>query len=485
MSQPRKSRSRDRLHARILLIAALGLILEGPVMAQTLTTLHDFTMLDSVTNSSATNSDGARPTAGLVLSANTLYGTAANGGTSGNGTVFAVSTDGTGFTNLHNFSATTDGAHPTAELILSGNTLYGTASGGGGSGRGTVFAVNTDSTGFTNLHNFADFNAHYPTNSDGANPYAGLILSGDTLYGTATNGGSGGHGTVFAVKTNGMGFTNLHSFIATLNSDPSAALILSLDTLYGTTQRGGLSSWGAVFAVSTNGTGFTNLYSFTELSLMGGTNTDGVIPTAGLILPGNTLYGTASGGGTSNKGTVFALNTDGTGFTNLHNFTNDPGLANSDGASPNARLLLSGGTLYGTTAMGGASSNGTIFAVNTDGTRFRTLYHFTGGDDGAAPKAGLALSGSTLYGTTTAGGAWGNGTIFGLFIPPELAITPVGQNVILTWPTNYDGFTLQSATNLGSSAVWTTNLPAAVVVDGQNTVTSVITGTQQFYRLGQ
>ena len=102
-------------------------------------------------------------------------------------------------------------------MILSGNTLYGTASAGGSSGNGTVFAVNTDGTGFTNLHSFTATSGSqaYGTNSDGANPYGGLILSGNTLYGTARYGGSSGNGTVFAVNTDGTGFTNLHSFTAT------------------------------------------------------------------------------------------------------------------------------------------------------------------------------------------------------------------------------------------------------------------------------
>src|SRR2546426_4603779 len=101
------------------------------------------------------------------------------------------------FTTLHSFTATDpdtyangDGAHPLAGLITnsSGNTLYGTASDGGSSGRGSVFAVNTDGTGFTNLHSFAaaaDNGNGYITNSDGAYPRAGLTLSGNTLYGTA------------------------------------------------------------------------------------------------------------------------------------------------------------------------------------------------------------------------------------------------------------------------------------------------------------
>src|SRR5438132_13817140 len=84
------------------LVAGLGLMPTGPVTAQTFTTLHNFTALNS-----STNSDGARPPAGLISSGNTLYGTARQGGSSGDGTVFAVTTNATGFTNLHSFTSTT------------------------------------------------------------------------------------------------------------------------------------------------------------------------------------------------------------------------------------------------------------------------------------------------------------------------------------------------------------------------------------------
>ena len=171
------------------LIAGLGLIPAGRSTAQTFTVLHSFTATNGV---AGTNGDGATPYAGLVLSGKTLYGATYGGGNSGKGSVFAVNTDGKGFTNLYSFTANTgpdytdytnsDGAYPQAGLILSGNTLYGTARAGGTHKNGTVFAVNTDGTGFTNLHTFFG--------SDGANPDAGLILSGTTLYGTTTGGGS-------------------------------------------------------------------------------------------------------------------------------------------------------------------------------------------------------------------------------------------------------------------------------------------------------
>ena len=476
-----------------VLIAGLGLILAGRVTAQTLKTLYSFSATSDYPY--YTNSDGVMPWAGLTLSCNTLYGTAGHGGTSGYGTVFAVNTDGTGFTNLHNFSAipsgtNSDGAVPIGGLILLGNTLYGTTHGGGSSGNGTVFAINTDGTGFTNLYSFTALSSAYGSNSDGAHPDAGLILSCNTLYGTAVWGGSSGRGTVFAVNTDGTGFTNLHSFTALsdvnsgTNSDganPYAGLILSGGTLYGTAAWGGSSDVGAVFAVNTNGTGFTNLHSFTY-------DSEVAYPYAGLVLSGNTLYGTATFGVSPAEGygSVFAVNTDGTGFTNLHNFS-----YNDDASGPEAGLVLSGNTLYGTTYSETSSGNGTVFAVNTDGTGFTILHTFAGPpSEGANPYAGLILSGNTLYGTTFYGGSSDYGTVFSLSFTPQLTIIPSGGNVVLTWPTNvagfdYSGFTLQSTTNLVSPVVWDTNVPAPVVVNGQNTVTNPISGAQQFYRLSQ
>ena len=116
------------------LIAALGLTLTVRVTAQTFTTLHSFT----------NSPDGANPYAGLILSGNTLYGTTQFGGSSGIGIVFAVNTDGTGFTNLYSFIGSSYEANPRASLILSGNTLYGTATYGGSSENGMVFAINTN-----------------------------------------------------------------------------------------------------------------------------------------------------------------------------------------------------------------------------------------------------------------------------------------------------------------------------------------------------
>ena len=371
------------------------------------------TVLKEFTNSP----DGQNPQAGLVLSGSALYGTTRGGGAYGLGTVFAVNTDGTGFTNLYSFQGWSDGANPQAGLALSGSTLYGTTTGGGTYGNGAVFAINTDGTGFTNLYSLN------VGTGDGLFPFAGLILSGGTLYGTASAGGSGGNGTVFAINTDGTGYTNLYCFSGTVSgtnvdgANPQAALILSGGRLYGTANAGGSGGSGTVFAINADGTGFTNLYSFSPAiyeppTNSGGvvqyTNSDGANPSANLILSGNTLYGTADGGGTAGQGSIFAISTNGMGFINFHSFA---GGSVSDGGRP-AGLLLSSGTLYGTTLFGGSLQNdGTLFSISTNGTGYANAFNF-GPINVGDPQGRMMLSGGMLYGTTEYGGINNEGTVF-------------------------------------------------------------------------
>jgi uncharacterized repeat protein (TIGR03803 family) len=482
----------------LLAVAVFSLGVLPPAGAQNiLAPVHDFT---GTVIAASTNTDGAEPFASLISSGSMLYGTAYSGGTNGYGIVFAVNPDGTGFTNLHSFTVTDgssstnlDGAFPNAGLILSGAVLFGTTPNGGTNGNGVVFAVNTDGSGFTNLYSFTGVN-------DGANPYAGLILSGGTLFGTAKSGGANGSGTVFAINTDGSGFTNLHDFMATdentgTNTDgayPAAGLILSGNTLYGTASGGGGWDNGTVFAVNTDGTGFTNLYSFTAEAGNDDdnlTNSDGAMPVAGLILSGNTLYGTASEGGISGNGAVFAVNTDGTGFTTLHSFTATagPSFTNCDGASPQAALILSGNTLYGTTYYGGAGGKGAVFAVTTNGTGFAIMHAFTStagsiNGDGANPNAGLLLSDNTLFGTTSAGGASGQGNVFSLNLVPSLGIVPAGNQIVLFWPTWAPNYQLQTETSLAAGN-WSNLTSGIVTADIDCLFTNTADSPAAFFRL--
>ncbi|HEY4415858.1 MAG TPA: choice-of-anchor tandem repeat GloVer-containing protein, partial [Verrucomicrobiae bacterium] len=338
----------------LLLATCLALIPPGRATAQTFTSLHNFTG----------GSDGSVPYVGVVISGDTLYGSANSGGTNGNGVVYAIKTNGVGFTVLHDFMAASDGANPN-ELILSGDTLYGTASSGGSSGKGTIFSIKTNGLNFTVLYTF--------TNGTSSDPKGALILLGNTLYGVA--GGISDLGTVFKVDANGNNFTTLHSFTGTggEGGHPGAGLVLSGNTLYGTTSSGsavidGYVSAGTIFAIGTDGNNFTTLHSFPGGYYAGN-------PYCQLVLSGNVLYGTTFGGGGDliNHGTLFSVEINGNNFTTLHNFMD------TDGANPYAGLILSGNTLYGTSSCSDVGTPGTVFSVKTDGSGFTVLYSFTGG----------------------------------------------------------------------------------------------------------
>lgn len=471
--------SLKKLFVAVLTTGAV-LTLAGQASAQTFSLLHNFT----------NSPEGANPRTGLTVSGNKLYGTTIQGGSSGAGTVFSLNEDGTGFTNLISFSAVvpspigytnSGGAYPSGVLLLSSNKLYGEAQYGPRAG-GVIYAVNTDGTAFTNLYAFPPLTSN--TNSDGESPNDRLILTGNTLYGLAIYGGSFGAGTMFRLNIDGTGFTNLYNFTGGNDgANPGDGLVLAGNMFYGTAIFGGRWNSGTVFGITTNGTGLTVEYTFSTETYSG--NQDGSNPEAHMVMLGNTLYGTTEYGGSKDDGTVFRVNTGSGGFTNLLIFTN------SNGASPFGGLVLYGNTLYGVTLSGGAAGSGTVFAINTDGTGFTVLHSFSAlshstNSDGANPYEDLVVVSNKLYGTASAGGPSGHGTVFAITLPPpQLGITSSGTYVTLTWPTNAVGFKLQSTTNLALPAAWSDVSSASTVVNMQNTVTNMINSQQMFYRLNQ
>ncbi len=452
-------------HRRIILLtAALGLLLAGRATAQISSRLYNFTATQTNLSGVYTNSDGANPDGALIFSGNgnALYGTTLSGGKFGLGTVFTVNTNGSGFTNLRSFNVS-DGAHPDCGLLLSHDnlTLYGTTQSGGSSGLGTVFAISTDANDFTTLHSFTN-------GSDGQYPVGELVFSANSniLYGVSGSGSLYGYGSVFALNTDGTGFTNLHSFNFSIEGAyPYAGLLLSGNTLYGTTSYGVGSFGGTIFKVNTDGTGFSTLHVFA-----GGPG-DGSYPVAELILSGNTLYGTTSQGGSSGYGTLFKVNTNGSGFTTLYNFNDSD--AN---VYPNSKLILSGNLLYGMAVQITNNAVRTVFSIKTNGTSFTSLYSFAGGSGGMR-SGGLILSGDILYATAYQGGSMNKGLVFKLDLsvsPPLLSLTRRSNQLVMTWANT--NFTLQSAPLVTGTY---TNIPGAT----NSPYTNPITGTQQFFRL--
>ena len=288
------------------------------------------------------------------------------------------------YTQLQNFNNTVDeGGAPVGALAVSGASLYGMASTGGSSNGGVIFKINPDGSGFFVLHNFG------VGSGDGSHPLGTLAVAGTTLYGMTRTGGTDGFGVIFKINADGTGYTVLHNFTG---GAPVGDLTLAGSTLYGVTGGGGINGLGTFFKINPEGLGYAVLYNFTGSS-----------PVGSLAFAGSTVYGLASGGGSFGLGVVFKMNSNGTGYTILYNF---------DGGSPVGALTLAGSVLYGMRD-GGRNNAGGVFKINLDGTRFTALYDFSG-TDGAFPSSALALAGSTLYGMTTAGGSSGNGVVFQL-----------------------------------------------------------------------
>ena len=368
--------------ARVLTTLTLVGAATTGAAAQTFNTLHSFN-----------GSDGANPRALVQATNGYLYGNTVAGGTTGNGTVFQITTSGT-LKPLHSFDGQ-DGSEPNRLVQATNGYLYGTTNGG----NGTVFQITTSGT----LKTLVGFNG-----ADGYEPDAGLLQATDgNLYGTTVYGGTHGDGTVFKITPSGA-LKTLHSFDGADGSEPKSGLLQAADgNLYGTTVGGGTNSNGTVFQITTSGT-LKTLVNFN--------GADGSAPYAALVqaTDGN-FYGTTEAGGLHGYGTVFKITSSGTLMT-LHSFC--AVLVNghcSDGAYPYYTPLVqaTNGYLYGTTEAGGTDGDGTVFQITTSGT-LKTLHSFDG-MDGSELYAGLVQdTNGEFYGTTSTGGTHGLGTVFSL-----------------------------------------------------------------------
>ena len=430
--------------------------------AQSFTTVHTFTDWDSYL---LNNVDGTWPYAGLCTSEAEFYGVAAGGGAYGGGVIFRMDPNGAGFIVLHNFTAldpvagtNTDGAVPYGGLVVSGGMVFGSTINGGLGGNGTLFCVGTNGESFATLHSFTSVQAGPSPNPNGeASPYSSLTLSGKTLYGTASWGGTNAVGSIFSIGTNGDGFATLHQFAGPDGKLPFGNLWISGDTVYGTTWGGGGFTNGTLFALGTNGSGFRLIHEFGPFGASQ-TNTEGAAPWGGVVQSGPRLYGTAYWGGSNGCGSVFSVNTNGTGFTVLHGFS-----GSSDGLFPIGSLVAAGTTLFGTTTFGGSNNNGTVFSVGTDGSGFRVIHTFeaygenaTTNWDGAVPQGPLVQFRNSLYGTTVEGGSFGMGVVFRLdFLSASPPVRNKDGTIQVAW-SGLAGSTnvTDVATSLAAPADW-------------------------------
>jgi uncharacterized repeat protein (TIGR03803 family) len=394
-----------------------GIERSGAAQAAARSVKRGYTLLYSFAGSP----DGAVPYGGLIaggsgeLLGTTYFGGTANPPSSGAGTVFALKKTGGKYVEsvLHSFGF--DGYYPaTAPTLDPSGVIYATVQSGPGSdAAGGVVSLSPSSDGYS------ESGAFHFSPSQGSAPQTQLVElpdgSADLNYGTqlftTTAAGASGAGAL-GWLTLSLSYTGAYSFQGGSGDGAAPMGNLVIDPsrkIDGATSAGGAGD-GTVFQYDTITGKESVLYAFE-----GGAN-DGSTPVGGVALDnqGN-IYGTTKSGGADGAGVVFKLSYNGSRYTEtvLHSFG-----GKADGATPLAApvITVKSNILYGTTSAGGANGAGTIYQIATDGAKYKVLYSFTKAT-GATPGYGsLLLQGNTLYGTTQAGGTANLGVAYS-FVP--------------------------------------------------------------------
>ncbi|MFZ1633985.1 MAG: choice-of-anchor tandem repeat GloVer-containing protein [Chitinophagales bacterium] len=322
-----------------------------------------------------------------------LYGSNTNSGLNGDGTIFKILPDGTGFTKLYDLLDDVTGQSSQSSLISDGTYLYGTAADGGPNNHGTVYRLKKDGTEFTVLYDF-------PGELTGLDPEGGLYFDGTYLYGGTVNGGVYGGGVLYKIKPDGSDFNVVFNFDCLPSGCSLYGAVVSDGVyLYGMTVGGGSGNLGTAFRIKPDGTDYLKLMDMID-------DPNGAWGYASFVLDDGMLYGITNNGGEDNRGTIFKIATDGTGYQKLLDFDDD------NGAQPLGSLILVGTTLYGMAELGGADYLGTLYQLETDGSNFTILHEFDGPETGGLPFGTLVFVNGALFGMTNSGGANEQGVIF-------------------------------------------------------------------------
>jgi uncharacterized repeat protein (TIGR03803 family) len=312
------------------------------------------------------SSDGGFPNAGVILDhSGNLFGTASTGGSMrcsiGCGVVYELSKSGSKWSEsvLHTFTGS-DGQFPNAVLLAgSGGALYSTTWYGGSTGNGTVFALTPNGSSWMEslLYSFQG-------TTDGSAPASGVVADKTgNLYGTTYKFDGDNDGVAYELRKHARGsWKNRVLYTFTNNGggeDPYAGLITpAKDKFFGTAIEGGSTGGGVAFELSMH----SRHWSETVVHTFGKSG-DGSSPYGGLVSDnaGN-LFGTTVFGGSGNAGTVYELSPARGGQWKeriLYSFT-----GGTDGAYPSGALTLdTTGNLYGTASNGGLTGNGVVFEI--------------------------------------------------------------------------------------------------------------------------
>jgi uncharacterized repeat protein (TIGR03803 family) len=312
-------------------------------------------------------------------------------------------------TVLHTFDLVTGGFLTSGFIADKKGTLYGTTELGGDDGCGMVFSLEPKNGAWTEspLHNFS-------YGGDGCVPNGELVRDAKgNLYGVAAIGGANGDGIVFELTKSKSGWMEsiLYNFTGGADGNrPRSILMDKSGAIFGLASQGGAYGDGVLFELANDKGSWTE----TALHSFGGSGDGTGTPYGALAEDANgDLYGTTISGGENGQGSVFELSPSNGGWTSstLYSFT-----GGADGQTPEDGVTLASGALYGTTSAGGATAQGTVFELsNQSGSWTETVLHsFAGGHhDGSLPFARPILDKSgVLYGTTIYGGNQNKGVAY-------------------------------------------------------------------------
>lgn len=412
----------------------VGVIYNWDITTGTYTKVYDFD-----------NTTGANPKSPLTALGDKIWGNTSAGGANGAGVIFSLNDDNSGFTKVHDFTGT-DGSSPsTLSLLEIDGKLWGLTGQGGTTDQGVIFSVDTMTMAYSVAYEFDSASDEF------FEPFGGLTLSNDKIWGTARSGGANSYGAIFTIETDGSNLTKVHDFVISDGEEVNGGLVEAEGKLWGMTQEGGEFGDGVVFSIDTSGTNFTKVldlsgssfgrFSSNPLAVLDD-RVYGMTQIAGLYNQGTIfkvnplnnqselvkalnrnslaydfdsslvdaygkLWGISTEGGPSNAGNIFSIDRDGTNFTVVHDFELSEGPN-----SPLGSLTAAFNRLWGVTELGGTYDGGVLFSLDAQGSDFTVHHEFGQFPDGVTPNYDLLVRGGQIFGTTSEGGDNLAGTIF-------------------------------------------------------------------------
>lgn len=333
---------------------------------------------------------------GAALDSNgNLYGTTTLGGSTNGGTVWEVVRGSNAITVLHNFNGVTDGMNPQANVTVdSSGDIFGTASGGGINGTGTVWEISHSTGAFSVVASFG------PGGVAGQGPTSAVTFdTNGNLWGTTLEHGSNGVGTLWEIVKGSNTITTVASFSNSLGYLPTGLVTFGPDgNLYGTTQEGGASGAGTVWSYNPSTGTLAVVASFNS--------SNGSGPFGGIVFDSSgNMYGTTVHGGANDDGTVWKIAAGSSTIQTIASFSgSNPNRTGSD--SP--VTIDPRGDLFGTT------TDNTVWEIAAGTSTLQTIATFNVAD-GDVPQGLLSMdSNGNLFGSTQEGGPFNDGVVFEL-----------------------------------------------------------------------